>query len=111
MSEIPRSPDDFITYLPADCTYRLSVQFAGKEICTFTVPKDERKLIMIQTCLSENPFSKLEQPYPKTFQGDFVLRIAQIHEEVEHAPCREIMANSPFELILKDSIIKVSKED
>ena len=111
MSEIPRSPDDFISYLPADSTYTLTVQSAGKNICTLTIPEDSRKLIMIQTNLSQNPFAELEKPYPKTFHGDFVLKIAQIAEEVEQAPCREIMANSPFELILKDSIIEVSKED
>lgn len=111
MPEKPRSPDDFFAYLPADGTYILDLQSAGKKTCTLTIPKDSRKVIAIQTNLSQNPFSMLEQPYPKTFQGDFVLRIAQIPEEVEHAPCREIMANSPFELILKDSLIEVSKED
>ena len=79
-------------------------------MCTLTVHQDPRTMIMIQANMSQNKFSDLENPYPKTFHGNLTIRIASIPDHVEHMPCREIMSSAFFSLDLEDAIVEVSKE-
>ena len=110
MAEIPKNPDDFNAYLTADCTHELRIKSSEKDMCTLTVHQDPRTMIMIQAKMSENKFSDLENPYPKTFRGNLAIRIAAILEDVEHMPGREIMSNAFFSLNLEDAIVEVSIE-
>jgi hypothetical protein len=89
-------------YYANNSPLRLHIEKGNDTLGTLKIPQGTNLAIHAQ---------KAQNPRPRTdhvFCGDLVVQIKKLAPEQEGA-CHELMADSPFELTLKDSVVRVEK--
>ncbi len=103
MGNLSRSPDTFHMFYPINCPTRLHIQRNDEAMSTISIPKGY--MLAIQAKKDKNTVSKSQ----KIFRGDLVVRINKPAPGQQDGACHELMADSPFELTLKDSVVRVEE--